>query len=55
MTSTMVADPAARPDVFPTDRLQANGMARPELRADLRRIDDRRNALTVASVGSGWR
>jgi len=46
----MVADEAARPDVLPTERLQANGMARPELRADLRRIDDGRNALTVAGV-----
>ena len=32
----MVTDVADRPDVLPTDRLQANGMARPELRADLR-------------------
>ncbi len=46
----MVADPAARPEVFPTDRLLDNGMARPELRQDLRRIDDVRNAVTVASV-----
>ena len=36
----MVADKAARPDVLPTDRLLDNGKARPELRADLRRIDD---------------
>jgi len=46
----MVADAAARPEVLPTDRLQANGMARPELRADLRRIADGRNAVTVTSV-----
>ncbi len=46
----MVADPAARPEVLPTDRLLDNGMARPELRHDLRRIDDVRNAVTVASV-----
>ena len=50
MASTMVVDAASRPDVLPTDRLQANGMARPELRADLRRIDDARNAWTVASL-----
>ena len=59
----MVADEAARPDVLPTDRLLANGMARPELRTGLRKIDDGRNALTVASVwfwvaviigGSAW-
>ncbi len=31
MARTMVADPAARPDVLPTDRLMDNGMARPEL------------------------
>jgi fatty acid desaturase len=46
----MVPDVAGRPDVFPTDRLQANGMAVPALRSRLRHIDDRRNALTVASV-----
>jgi fatty acid desaturase len=50
MATTMVADVAARPEVLPTDRLQANGMARPELRADLRKIADGRNAVTVASV-----
>jgi len=50
MVPTMVADEAARPDVFPTDRLLESGKARPELRADLRRIDDARNAVTVASV-----
>jgi fatty acid desaturase len=50
MATTMVADKAARPDVLPTERLQANGMARPPLRADLRRIDDGRNAVTVAGL-----
>lgn len=50
MATTMVADEAARPDVLPTERLQANGMARPPLRADLRRIDDGRNAVTVAGL-----
>jgi fatty acid desaturase len=50
MATTMVAEPTARPEVLPTDRLQVNGMARPELRHDLRRISDGRNALTVASV-----
>jgi fatty acid desaturase len=47
---TMVTDVAARPDVLPTERLLENGMARPQLRADLRRIDDRRNAITVVSL-----
>ena len=50
MATTMVADPEARPEVFPTDRLMENGMARPELRHDLRRIDNVRNAVTVVSV-----
>ncbi|HXZ62590.1 MAG TPA: fatty acid desaturase family protein [Acidimicrobiales bacterium] len=47
VASTIVPSGADRPDVFPTERLQANGMAIPELRARLRRIDNRRNALTV--------
>ena len=46
----MVPDVADRPDVLPSERLQANGMALPPLRADLRRIDDVRNALSVATV-----
>jgi len=50
VASTMVPDVADRPDVFPTERLQANGMAVPELRARLRLIDNRRNALTVVMV-----
>ncbi|MGH9016709.1 MAG: fatty acid desaturase [Acidimicrobiales bacterium] len=47
---SMVLDRTARPDVLPTDRLLATGMARPDLRRDLRRIDDGRNAVTVASL-----
>ena len=50
MASTMVADREARPDVLPTERLIGNGMARPDLRRDLRRIDNLRNAVTVGSV-----
>ncbi len=46
----MVPEAAARPDVLPTERLQPNGLARPELRHDLRRIADVRNAFTVVSV-----
>src|SRR5580704_6357639 len=53
MASTMVADRAVRPEVFPTDRLMENGMGRPELRKQLRRIDNLRNAITVASVWVG--
>ncbi|MDA8368082.1 MAG: fatty acid desaturase [Actinomycetota bacterium] len=47
MADTMVPDVVDRPDVLPTDRLQANGMCRPELRAELRRIAGVRNAWTV--------
>jgi fatty acid desaturase len=53
MTSTMVADPAARPEVLPTDRLMENGMCRPELRRKFRRIDNFRNAVSVFAVW-GW-
>ncbi|MGH9001090.1 MAG: fatty acid desaturase [Acidimicrobiia bacterium] len=38
------------PDVLPTGRLRANGIARPDVRAGLRRIPDARNALTVVSA-----
>jgi fatty acid desaturase len=50
MATTMVPDASRLPDVFPTERLLDNGMCRPELRKDLRRIDDARNALSVVSV-----
>ncbi len=46
----MVPDATARPDVLPSERLQANGMAIPELRPALRHIDNLRNAVTVLSV-----
>jgi fatty acid desaturase len=48
MTATMVADPAARPEVLPTERLGPTGVAIPPLRAELRRIAGGRNAVTVA-------
>jgi fatty acid desaturase len=35
------------PDTLPTDRLTATGMPKPELRAELRKIDDVRNIGTV--------
>lgn len=38
------------PQVLPTDRLWANGMLRPELRADIRRIPNLRNVWAVAST-----
>ena len=50
MAATMVPDVTDRPDVLPSERLLANGMAMPGLRADLRRIDNRRNALSVVAV-----
>ena len=50
MASTIVPDVTARPAVLPTDRLLGNGMCRPELRRDLRRIDDKRNTLTVVGL-----
>jgi fatty acid desaturase len=50
MATTMVPDVNRRPEVFPTDRLLDNGMCRPELRRELRTIDDTRNALSVVAV-----
>ncbi len=47
MVDTLIPSRAARPSVLPTERLQPNGMLRPELRRELRTIDDRRNAITV--------
>jgi fatty acid desaturase len=50
MPTTMVLDKAVRPDVLPTDRLGPTGVCRPELRAELRRIDDLRNSITVVTL-----
>jgi fatty acid desaturase len=50
MRTSVVPAPAARPDVLPSARLLANGMCGPGLRPALRHIDDRRNALSVASL-----
>src|SRR5579872_5850863 len=50
MTAAMVADPDVRPDVLPTERLLPTGVPRPEIRAELRKIDDARNALTVVTL-----
>jgi fatty acid desaturase len=47
-TGGMVPPVGLLPDVLPTERLTASGMPAPELRADLRRISDIRNAGTVA-------
>ncbi len=48
---TLVPGPELLPDVLPTDRVAASGKARPDLREGLRRINGRRNALTV---GGAW-
>lgn len=50
---TMVPPTELLPSVLPTDRLLANGVLRPDLRAELRRIPDVRNALTVVAAW-GW-
>jgi fatty acid desaturase len=50
MAGAMMLDRSRLPEVLPSERLLANGVARPELRGDLRTIADGRNALTVASV-----
>lgn len=49
--TTMVPDEAVLPHVLPTERLTASGLPVPELRAELRRIDDLRN---VGSVLLTW-
>lgn len=46
--TTMVPPPEALPDVLPTERLLSSGKPVRPLRDDLRRIDDLRNAGTVA-------
>ena len=51
----MVPDAADRPDVLPSERLLANGMAIPALRADLRRIDNCATRSRWRRSGSGWR
>ncbi len=48
--ATMRPDPAATPAVLPTPRLLASGKAVPELRAELRRIPNARNAVAVAGT-----
>ena len=50
MASTIVPEAADRPAVLPSERLLANGMAIPELRAELRHIDNVRNAISVVTV-----
>jgi fatty acid desaturase len=47
MALTMVPDAGALPEVLPTDRLLGSGKPVPELRQELRRIADLRNAGSV--------
>jgi fatty acid desaturase len=46
----MILHPSLRPEVLPSTRLLANGLAIPAVRAELRRIPDRRNAVSVLMV-----
>jgi fatty acid desaturase len=48
--TTMVPPEDVLPDVLPTDRLLANGMPVPEIRAELREIADLRNVGTVIAT-----
>jgi fatty acid desaturase len=63
MPLTMLPKPEILPDVLPTERLSARGVARPPLRAEYRRIPGARNAVTVVwallqtagvVVAAGW-
>ena len=50
MATTMVPRADVLPDVLPTERLTEAGRPTPALRAQLRRIPDARNAVTVAGA-----
>jgi fatty acid desaturase len=50
MAVSMLPGPALLPDVLPTERLTAKGLARPPVRAALRRIPNLRNAVTVVAA-----
>ena len=50
MALTVVPGAGSLPDVLPTDRLTETGRPRPDLRAELRRIPDAGNAVTVAGA-----
>jgi fatty acid desaturase len=50
VAGNMMPSELVRPNVLPTDRLLVNGLARPEVRAELRKINNVRNLITVVSV-----
>jgi fatty acid desaturase len=50
VVATLVPDLTDRPEVFPSERFLANGMLSPELRSQLRQINDVRNALSVIGL-----
>lgn len=50
MATTMLPGPEALPEVLPTQRLSATGRPVPDLREELRRIPDVRNAVSVAGA-----
>jgi fatty acid desaturase len=50
VTIALVPNPVSLPEVLPSDRLLANGMAIPELRARYRHIDNWRNVRAVTMV-----
>ena len=63
MATTMLPPAELLPDVLPSERLTARGLARPDVRVDLRRIPNARNTVTVVSallqtvgvvVWAGW-
>lgn len=57
-TGGMVPPSDALPDVLPTDRLSATALPLPAIRAELRRVQSGRNALSVAglwaTIAAGW-
>jgi fatty acid desaturase len=48
MVATVVPDAATLPNVLPSERLLATGVARPEIRGELRRIANMANGISVA-------
>ena len=63
MATTLIPRSTELPDVLPTARLNERGMARNPLRAELRRIDNGRNIITVlgamalsfgVAAAAGW-